>query len=122
MNRLFGSGNQLAGDRDRPGTTKKALGFEVPVDLIEPLEHSIGRAAMMLQSTMLGAAVVSLAMIGPAAAGAHGGATVTKSTTSGFPGNVTDHRGDYRHRQFGGGYPNGGWRPTNGNSSVRDHR
>ena len=78
---------------------------------------------MMHQSTTLVAAVVSLAMIGSAAAkGAHGGVTVTKGTTSGFTGNVTDHRGDYRHRQFGGGYPNGGWKPTDGKSSVRDQR
>lgn len=78
---------------------------------------------MMHQSTTLVAAVVSLAMIGSAAAkGAHGGITVTKGTTSGFTGNVTDHRGDYRHRQFGGGYPNGGWKPTDGKSSVRDQR
>jgi hypothetical protein len=76
---------------------------------------------MMHQSTLLVAAVVSLSMIGSAAAkGAHG--RVTKGTTSGFTGNVTDHRGDYRHRQFGGGYPNGGWKPTDGKSSVRDHR
>ena len=69
---------------------------------------------MMHQSTLLIAAAVSLAMIGTAAAnGAHGGVTVTKGT---------DHRGDYRHRQFGGGYPNGGWRPTDGKSTVHDHR
>ena len=78
---------------------------------------------MMHQSTMLIAAAVSLAMIGTAAAnGAHGGVTVTKGTTSGFNGKVADHRGDYRHRQFGGGYPNGGWRPTDGKSTVHDHR
>jgi len=78
---------------------------------------------MSRQSILLIAVAVSLAMIDSASAnGAHGGVTVTKGTTSGFNGKVTDHRGDYRHRQFGGGYPNGGWRPTDGNSSVRDHR
>jgi hypothetical protein len=81
---------------------------------------------MFRQSSISLALVVSLAMLGPAAAGggAHGGVTVTKGTTSGFNGNVTDHRGDsnYRNGHPRLGPPNGGWKPSGPAQAIHDHR
>ncbi len=77
---------------------------------------------MVRQSSIGLAIVVSLAVGGTAVAGgAHGGVTITKGTTSGFTGNVHDHRGDTPPRHFGP--PNGGWRENGaGASAIRDHR
>jgi hypothetical protein len=51
-----------------------------------------------------------------------GGVTITQGTTSGWNGNVHDHRGDNPDHYYPGHPYHNVWRPTNGASAIRDHR